>query len=77
MDYAKYGFPIGHDDRYIPTPATENHKSATQHTKQVEKYLQTEIKHRAILGPFVDLPFMRMMRSRLMTREKAGSTDRC
>ncbi len=33
LDYVKYGFPIGYANRFIPTPATENHKSATQHAK--------------------------------------------
>ncbi|MCP4256961.1 MAG: hypothetical protein GY774_05470, partial [Planctomycetes bacterium] len=57
-------------------PATTNHSSATNHPSHVDKYIHTELKHRAMLGPFRAKPFSWTMISPLMTREKSGSNDR-
>ncbi len=73
--FVNYGFPIGHDNCAIPIPAVENHSSATCHPSHVDKYINTELTHKALLGPFDNPPFSWTMVSPLMTREKAGSEE--
>ena len=52
----KYGFPLDFDDTN-PLRSTEiNHFSARQHNSHVENYIQEEISHGAILGPFEEKP---------------------
>ena len=53
----------------------DNHTSANDHVTDVEKYLSTEIQHRALLGPFSEPPFPIHV-SPLMTRPKSDSAKR-
>ena len=72
IDLLTFGFPLDFD-RSLPLNTTlENHKSALQYSNQVQEYLETEIRHGAILGPFRDLPF-KIHVSPLMTRPKQDS----
>ncbi len=43
VNFVKYGFPIGYDNKCIPPPATCNHSSAVNYAKHVDKYLITEL----------------------------------
>ena len=71
IDLLTFGFPLDFD-RLSPLHSTlENHDSA----HQVQEYLDTEISHVAILGPFKEPPF-KMHMSPLMTHSKQNSTKR-
>ena len=54
---------------------TENHKSALQFPSEIQKYIDEELQHGAILGPFVQYPFPTHV-SPLMTRSKQNSNKR-
>ena len=53
----------------------DNHTSANDHVADVEKYLSTELQHRALLGPFSEPPFPIHV-SPLMTRPKSDLAKR-
>ncbi len=76
VKFVKYGFPIGFENKFIPTQTLKNHSSAVRYPAHVDKYIHKELLHGAMLGPFSTLPFSWMMVSPLMTREKSGSSDR-
>ncbi len=76
IEFIKYGFPIGHNNQFIPTPATTNHTSALDYPDAVDKYINTELNHKALIGPFTVPPFTWTMVSPLMTRPKSSGTDR-
>ena len=72
----RYGFPL---DFHHNTPLKSNevnHKSAVDFQDHVELYLQEEMAHGAILGPFKDPPFNQLHVSPFMTREKVDSDKR-
>ena len=78
MQGIQFGFPI----QYCGPPqytqgATPNHASARNHQSHIRKYVQEETRHGALEGPFSAPPFTPWcVVSPLMSREKAGSTDR-
>ena len=75
VDLITFGFPLDFD-RSCPLIATcENHSSAIQHLDEIDKYIQEELCHQAILGPFDKLPF-HLHFSPLMTRTKQNSSKR-
>lgn len=69
--FLKYGWPVGYHSDNPPSSVKENHPSAKNHLKHVNSFVQKEIQHKAILGPFKELPFAPWCRlSPLMTRPK-------
>ena len=74
----KYGFPI----QYNGPPCYDNmchpnHASATKFPESVEAYIEKELEHGALEGPFTDPPFTPwFVTSPLMTREKADTDER-
>ena len=72
IDLLTFGFPLDFDRSVTLHTTVENHKSAQQFPDQVQDYLNTEISHGAILGPFKNLPF-KIHTSPLMTRPKQDS----
>ena len=71
-DLLEYGFPIDFD-RDSPLVSTlVNHASATQNVEHVAKYLEEELQHEAIIGPF-NSPPIPIHISPLMTRDKQDS----
>ena len=76
VDFLAYGWPVNHD-RTSPLLSTPvNHPSATQHSKHVEFYIDTEMGFRALLGPFTCPPVDNFHVSPLMTRPKKDSDNR-
>ena len=71
-DLIKFGFPLDFDREGTLGETLDNHASANEYPDQVAKYIQEEISHNAMLGPFDILPF-NLHISPFMTREKAGS----
>ena len=75
LDLLEYGFPIDFD-RNCPLVSTfVNHTSALQNDTHVSNYLQEELQHEAIIGPFMEPPFPIHI-SPLMTRDKHDSIQK-
>ena len=71
-DLIEFGFPLSFDRNLDLTSTPHNHPSAIQFVDHVDKYIQEELAHQAIIGPFDQMPF-KMHISPFMTRDKAGS----
>ena len=77
VDYLQFGFPIGLDyDNFTYNQQADNHASANSFPEAVDEYIQTEIKHKALVGPFHSKPFERTHVSPMMTRSKPDATRR-
>ena len=76
--FLKYGFPLDLSQslEFEPQTFITNHSSALQHSECIQNYLDVEIKHKAIMGPFRKPPIPALHCSPLLTRPKAGSTTR-
>ena len=72
----EYGWPINFDRRCGLGEASDNHSSALAHPQHVEFYIQTELGHQALAGPFRAPPFSQTHISPLMTRVKKDSDNR-
>ena len=75
MDLFTYGFPLDFERKVILQSMEENHKSALHFPQEIDKYIETEIKHETLLGPFQSLPIDSYI-SPLMTRSKQNSEKR-
>lgn len=76
-DFLLYGWPLGYIAATPPESSSVNHPSAKAHQPHVKKYIETELKHGALLGPFSSKPFQQWTRiSPLMTRSKKDSNER-
>ena len=79
IHFLKYGFPLGFEANCrgkIQNPE-DNHSSGTQFPNDVQKYLDTEIQHGAIMGPYDRPPYGEDTHcSPFMSREKADSDTR-
>ena len=71
-DLLEYRFPLDFDRTCTLQSVDSNHKSAETHMNQVRDYIQEELAHRAIIGPFQNLPPSFHI-SPLMTRDKQDS----
>lgn len=75
--FLHYGWPVGYHLARPPTSVGENHASARAHGQHVQYYIETELSHDAIVGPFKTPPFTPWTRlSPLMTRPKRDSDKR-
>ena len=69
LDLIEFGFPLDFD-RNVQLTATEvNHHSTLQYHDHVSRYIQDEIEHKAIVGPFQQPPFPCHI-SPFLTRDK-------
>ena len=76
VDYLQYGWPISFD-RMCPSITTERaHPSGRDHPKSVDFYIETELSHGALLGPFNGKPITHLHTSPIMSRPKKGSEMR-
>ena len=66
----KYGFPLDLAEKPILHSKAENHKSATDFAAHVDSYIEEELSHGAMAGPFKRPP-AHLHTSPLMTREKS------
>ena len=71
-DLLEYEFPLDFDRTCSLQSVDSNHKSADIHMDQVRSYIQEELAHKAIIGPFQNLPPSFHI-SPLMTRDKQDS----
>ena len=73
----EFGFPVGYMGNQPPDTKATNHSSATNFPSHVDKFIRTELEHKAIMGPFENSPFTPWYRTNpLMTRPKRDSQDR-
>ena len=72
----KYGFPLDFNRDSVMTSHKINHKSATDYAKHVSVYLEEELRHQAILGPFKNPPIPQLHTSPFMTQDKPNSEHR-
>ena len=72
----KYGFPLDFNRDSVTTSHNINHKSATEYLDYVLVYLEEELRHQAILGPFKNPPIEHLHTSQFMTRDKPNSEYR-
>ena len=71
----RYGFPLDFNrDCHLKTDK-QNHASAIKYPGYIKAYLQEEIAHGAILGPFTDSPIVETHHSPFMSRDKPGSKN--
>ena len=75
LDFIEYGFPLDFNRTVQLTSTETNHHSALQYPDHVSKYLHEEIQHKAIIGPFQQMPFPCHI-SPFLTRGKPNSTNR-
>ena len=76
VDYLEFGWPVGFSRAQALHTAESNHPSATKFPQHVSHYIQTEIAHGALLGPFDGPPMLDFHLSPLMTRPKRDSPHR-
>lgn len=75
--YLRYGWPVGYHKASPPTTTDENHQSAVNHHAHVTCFIDKELSHGAVLGPFKSEPFTPWTRtSPVMTRPKKESHER-
>ena len=75
VDLLEFVFPLNFDRTFELQSTEENHASGRDHAYDIECYIQKELKHGAMLGPFVPKP-VPLHISLFMTREKPDSEVR-
>ena len=77
VNFLNYGWPVDYTYNRTPTPTFNNHKEPEDFSTHINKYITTELKHKALLGPFKNKPFEPWCQfSPIMTRKKKHSCDR-
>ena len=76
LQFFKYGFPLGFNRNCPLQCDIGNHKSANEFPLDVQAYLDEELEHGAIAGPFKDVPIKNCHISPFMTHPKANSDTR-
>ena len=73
LDYIKFGFPLSINlDRLIKSNAEDNHSSAKAYPREVTQFIQEELSHDALFGPFDQIPHLAFTWAPLMTRPKGS-----
>ena len=77
VDFLDYGFPTGFEGNQVPTLDIPNHSSSIAHPTHVQDYIVTELRHKALAGPFSCPPFREWFRvNPMLTRPKRDSLKR-
>lgn len=75
--FLEYGWPVGYHAVTPPTSTSRNHPSALAHPDHIAKFIDVELSHGAMVGPFSSPPFAPWTRlSPIMTRPKKDCHDR-
>ena len=72
----RFGFPLDFNREAQLVNHSDNHSSAKAYPNDINAYLQEEIAHKAILGPYTQPPLPGLHRSPFMSREKPDSPHR-
>ena len=62
VDMLEFGFLVGFNRDTPPTAGLDNHSSARVNPIHVSKYIETELEHETIVGPFKTDPFSPLFR---------------
>ena len=76
VSFLEFGWPINFNRDAILASTHENHTSALAHPDDLDYYINTELGHQALAGPFKGPPVVPMHLSPLMTRIKKDSQHR-
>lgn len=75
--FLRYGWPVGYHKTTPPSTTTQNHQSANAFPDHIQSFIDEELSHKAIVGPFPGDPFTPWTRaSPIMTRPKKDSDKR-
>ena len=73
----EFGFPLDFNRNSVLSHDGKNHSSAVDFPSDVQVYLNEEIEHGAIMGPYDVNPIPNSHVSPFMTREKPNASNRC
>ena len=74
VDYLEFGWPLDFTAPRPPVPTYVNHETNENFLTHIDNFLEQEIGHKALLGPFSQPPFSPWVQlSPLMTRPKKQS----
>ena len=76
VEFLEFGWPINFDRSAALQSTLDNHASAVQYSADIDFYIDTEIGHAALLGPFNGPPVAPTHISPLMTKPKKDSLHR-
>ena len=76
LHYLEFGWPSNFNHMASLQSTFVNHKSGVEFSRDIDTYIDVEIKKRALLGPFRANPICPMHISPLMTRPKKDSATR-
>ena len=77
MQYLRYGFPLGYMGPPTDTAQATNHSSATDHPADIASFIEKELGHGALMGPFLAQPFKPWLHvSPIMSRPKSDGIKR-
>ena len=74
-DLLEFGFPLDFDRNCTLNSTEVNHTSAIQNSQHISQFIQEEIDHNAMLGPFDSKP-IRMHVSPLLVRDKQNCNSK-
>ena len=75
--YLRYGWPSSYSADRPPMPTYKNHATAENFKTHIDNFLETELDHKAMIGPFKSPPFKPWTQiSPMLTRAKKDSTKR-
>ena len=57
VDYLEFGWPLDYTKTTPPTPTLKNHAVGADVDFHIINYINTEIAHKALIGPFENIPF--------------------
>ena len=77
-DFMEFGWPIGYMSPALPHSILQNHASSLAYPAHVDHFIDTELRHGALIGPFPQAhpPFTHVATSPLMSRPKKNSEQR-
>lgn len=55
--FLRCGWPVGYHLDKPPASVQENHATARMHDSHIKHFIQTELAHKAVVGPFLSPPF--------------------
>ena len=76
VKYLEFGWPISFNRASHLVPTVKPHPSGSAHPESVKFYIDTELGHEALLGPFDGMPLTQLHTSPIMTRPKKDSDKR-
>ena len=76
VECLEFGFPVGIHPRVPLQSQAYNHSTALQYPDHVQHYLDTEVRHLAMHGPYDSPPLPGLHTSPMLSRPKPNSANR-